>query len=164
MSIWHFKVSPIPEKALCAKYGDLPHVIATDLAEDSSLWSDIEPLRIERLLNAILPEANSWSDSMRIWGDENSDSAWICYMDEKKERVEWVDMRIDVRNLSRPFVAAICMLAKELECVLLTDQHEIVPPNEGALLAAIDSSIAKGFLKDPISTLRSLRPQREPKA
>jgi hypothetical protein len=98
---------------------------------------------------------------MRIWGDENSDSAWICYTDEKREKVEWVDMRIDVRNLSRPFVVAICMLAKELECVLLTDQHELVPPDEGALLAAIDSSIAKGFLNDPISTLRSLRHRPE---
>ena len=161
MSIWHFKVSPIPEKALRAKYGVLPRVITADLAEDFSLWSAIEPLKIERLLDSILPEANSWSDSMRIWGDENSDSAWICYTDEKREKVEWVDMRIDVRNLSRPFVVAICMLAKELECVLLTDQHELVPPDEGALLAAIDLSIAKGFLNDPISTLRSLRHRPE---
>jgi hypothetical protein len=160
MSIWHFKLSLIPEEVLRSKYCVLPSVIASDAAEDSLLWISVEPVEIEKEIDSILPETNSWSDSMRIWGDEHSDSASICYIDEEKKRLEWVEFRIDVRNLSRSFVGAICKLAKELKCLVLTDQYQLIVPNEVAVFAAIDSSIAKRFVEDPISTLRSLKHQQ----
>jgi len=157
MAIWQFRLDFVPEKAVRSRYSALPATMTENMAEDFPWWSDIQPpLGFEVWIDAILPQIPSWSESMRIWGNERSDTACVCYVEENKNRVELIEFRVDVQKLSSGFVKQICDLAQRLECVLVTSDHRVLVPDKSAVLRAIDNSTAKKFLEDPISTLRGL--------
>jgi len=159
MAIWQFRLDLIPTSALRAKYGSMPVSIPQELAENFSWWTDVQPpAGFEARIDAILPKANSWSESMGIWGDERGDTASACYDNNRK--VEWIGFRVDVRELSLSFVRDICRLSGELECVLLTGAYHLIAPDEQTVLAAINRSTAQHYLEDPVTTLRSLKPSK----
>jgi hypothetical protein len=157
MAIWQFRVDLIPEKQIRSRYTAMPTTMTESMVEDFPWWIDAQPVRgFEAGIDKILPEAPSWSESMRIWGNERSDTACVCYVDEKKDKVELVEFRIDVRKLSPNLVREICKFAERLECVLVTSDYRVLVPDESTVLRAIDNSTAKRFLEDPVSTLRGL--------
>jgi hypothetical protein len=162
MAIWQFRLILIPEEVLSRKFGGvLPSALSMQVAEDFSWWSEIQPdPAFERLIDSLLPPTESWSTSMRIWGHEDSDDAYVCYADERKNKVEEVAFRVDARKISQEFVRRICMIAGDLGCVLLTADYEILLPEEAMVLEAIGQSTAKKFVDDPASTLRELDQSR----
>jgi hypothetical protein len=158
MAIWQFRLDLIPEKAVRSKYDVVPITLPQSLAEDFPWWSDVQPpIGFEASIDAILPKAKAWSESMCIWGDERGDTASVCYDNDTKSSVEWIGFRVDVRNLSPAFVKDICAFAKQLGCVLLTGAYHVLEPDESTVLAAINNSTAKNYLEDPVSTLRGLK-------
>jgi len=147
----------IPEEALLRKYDVLPLAIPQDVAEDSLWWSDIQPaVGFEQQIDLILPEATSWSTSMRMWGEKHGDDAHVCYVDESKTTVEEIVFRINAGAISPELVRRICILARQLGCMLMTAEYEILAPDESMVLTAINHSTAKGYIDDPVSTLRKL--------
>jgi len=161
MAIWQFRLTLIPEKVLLSKCDVLPLQVPKDLAEDFPWWSEGQPHPgFEQQIDLILPERTSWSTSMRMWGQEDGNDAYVCYADESKDKVEEVAFRIDAGEISPELVRRVCILARQLGCVLMTAGYEILAPDESKLLAAINHSTAKGYIDDPVSTLRSLgRPE-----
>jgi hypothetical protein len=158
MAIWQFRLDIIPEQAIRNKYETLPIMLPKEAVEEYPWWSDIQPpASIESSIDNILPRTNSWSESMRIWGDEQGDTASICYANDEKNRVTWMGFRVDVRNLSRIFVSHICSLAGELGCVLVTGSYHVLKPDDAAVLIAINESLAKSYLDDPVATLRAIK-------
>src|SRR5881296_1881707 len=156
MAIWQFRLDLIPTSALRAKYGVVPVSIPQEQAENFPWWSEVQPpAGFEARLDAILPKANSWSESMHIWGDERGDTASVCYDNNRK--VEWIGFRVDVRELSPGFVRDICRVSDEIKCMLLTGAYHLIAPDEQAVLAAINRSTARRYLEDPVTTLRSLK-------
>jgi hypothetical protein len=53
-------------------------------------------------------------------------------------------------------VRDICAFTRNLKCVLLTGDYEILIPEESMVLAAISHSTSKKYLEDPVSTLKNL--------
>jgi hypothetical protein len=159
MAIWQFKLEFAPTSTIRARtQGVLPAAISKDMA-DNPFWSDIQPPQeLEKWIDAILPRASSWSEEMDMWGDQDGDFASVCYTNEKKDRVEEISFRVDVRNISGDFVKAICSLARACGCVLITARHQVLQPDESVLGEAIQVSIAKRYLEDPVAALQSLEP------
>jgi len=157
MAIWQYRLILIPEAVLLTKYDVLPPVIPMELAEDFAWWSDVQPpTGFDRQVDLILPQMDSWSSSMRMWGHKHGDDAYVCYVDENKNRIEEISFRIDARTISAEFVRRICALAARLGCVLMNSEYEILAPDESMVLTAIAHSTAKKFVDDPVSTLQAL--------
>jgi hypothetical protein len=137
----------------------LPPVLAEELAEDFSWWANVQPpVGFEDQIDSILPAMVSWSTRQRMWGNEERNDAHVRYVDESMSKR--IAFRIDANAISPELVRQICKLAKQLGCVLMTADYEILMPDESMVLAAIQHSTAKMFVDDPVATLRSLgRPE-----
>jgi len=132
-----------------------------ELAEESDWWSDGQPAKgFEQQISSILPEAESWSTSMRIWGQGESDDAHVVYSDDRKETDREIVFRLDAYKTSSELVCGICLLARQLGCVLMTDNYVLLVSDEAMVLAAVNHSIAKRFVNDPVSTLLGLDHQK----
>jgi hypothetical protein len=78
MAIWQYRLTFLPEKVLHAKYDFLPPSIPMELAEDFPWWSGVQPPSgFERRIDVILPKMDSWSTSIRIWGQKDGDDAHV---------------------------------------------------------------------------------------
>jgi hypothetical protein len=161
MAIWQYRLILLPSKILASREGSLPRNLAPSIAEEFSWWAAYQPpAGFEQKIDAILPQSDSWSTSMRMWGQKHAHEAWVCYEDESHARVEEIGFRIDVRRKLEEYSQAIVNLSSELGCVLLTPEYDIVMPERSAVLAAIQGSTAKKFLHDPIAALRSVDQKR----
>jgi hypothetical protein len=161
MALCQYRLTLIPESVLLTKYEILPLAIPMELAEEFGWWSDSQPpTGFEQHVSLILPEAESWCTSMRMWGHEESDDAHIVYSDDGKDKVEEIRFRLDAKKTSPELVRQICLLARELRCVLMTAEYEILAPDEAMVLAAFNHSTAKRFVDDPASTLLGLDHQK----
>jgi hypothetical protein len=157
MAIWQFRLILLPEDELGELYPILPKSIPEEIAEDRVWWSSRQPQTgFEAQIDAILPPMESWSQSMRMWGQHDGNDAYVIYADEDLAKVEQISFRIDARNISPDLVHEICTLAKRMGCVFVTHKYEILLPSETDVLNAIESSTAKSFVDDPITTLKNL--------
>ena len=130
-------------------------------AEEIGWWSGNQPATgFEKQISLVLPEAKSWSTSIRMWGHEESDDAHVIYSDDTKNTVEEIVFRLDANKISPELVRRICLLAQQLGCALLTTEYEILAANETMVLAAVNHSTAKRFVDDPASTLLGLDRQK----
>lgn len=91
-----------------------------------------------------------------MWGRKHGHDAYVCYLDEKMVEVREISFRIDARAISADLVRGICTLARELKCVLMTSEYEILTPDESMVLTSLNHSTAAKFVVDPVSTLRGL--------
>lgn len=158
MSIWQFSLFLIPKESIKKRFRETPSKLTMDVAEDTPWWSGHQPSTgFEEAISQILPAAPSWSESIRIWGIERSNSILVVYLTEEKREVEEVEIRIDVSTLSTNFVARVCKWATNLDCVARTKTYEIVRPEYFAVEQAIASSRASRFIEDPEGTLQSLK-------
>ena len=157
MAVWQFRVIFLPERVVLSKYEVLPPVLPQELAEDFSWWADVQPpTGFEDEIDLIFHRRASWSTSGRMWGHEDRDDAHVFYVDETKSKVEEIAFRIDANAISPELVKQICILARQLGCVLMTADYEILVPDESMVLATIQHSTAKKFVDDPVATLRKL--------
>ncbi len=158
MAIWQFRVILIPEATLTKVFGIVPPAIPIEVAEEYDWWSDVQPpTGFERQIDSILPQTESWSKEMRMWGNKHSDTTYVCYIDENKTTVEEVSFSVDARAISPELVDAICAFTKQLGCVLMTSEYDVVMPEQAALLSTIEHSTARKFVDDPVSTLKNLK-------
>jgi hypothetical protein len=157
MAIWQYRLTLLPEEMLLRKYDLLPPAIPMELAEEFDWWSETQPPSgLEQQINLILPQMDSWSTKMRMWGRKHSDDAHVIYEDDSKTKVIEISFRIDARSLSLDLVRRICTLTNQLKCVLLAAEYKILLPDESMVVAAINDSTAKRFVEDPETTLRGL--------
>jgi hypothetical protein len=159
MAIWQFRLDVAPIETIRERaHGVLPQAITDDMADDS-FWLAIQPPQgLEKWIDAILPRASSWSEQMEMWGDEDGDCAAVGYKDEKKNSVEDISFRVDVRNISDRFVRGVCALARACDCVFITAKKQVLQPDEPIVQEAIRNSLAKRYLEDPVKALLSLEP------
>jgi len=157
MAVRQFRLILLPKEVLLSKYEIAPPVIPQEMAEDFSWWADVQPpTGFEGKIDLILPRRASWSTDGLMWGHEDRDDACVFYVDEMKSKIEEIAFRIDASSISSELVKQICSLARELGCVLMTADYEILLPEESMLLAAIHHSTAKKFVDDPVATLRQI--------
>lgn len=158
MAIWQFSLYLIPNESIKRMFKDTPSKLSLDVAEDTSWWSGYQPHRgFENTIHTILPEMHSWSESLRIWGDESANAILVGYLTGEKREVEEIEIRIDVSNLSNEFVLRACRWAADLDCLGRTKAHEVVRPEYFEVHETIMRSRAMRFVQDPVKTLQSLR-------
>lgn len=157
MALWQWRLTLIPEKALLYRYEVLPLVIPMELGEQGQWWADAQPrIHIEERIDEILVPVESWSTSMRMWGDEDGNNAYVSYVDERRETIDEIGFRLDARSIAKDLLSKVCMLTTDLGCVLLTSEYEILAPDESMLLDAMTRSNARRFVENPASTLQNL--------
>ena len=158
MAIWQFSLFPIPIESMKTRFEIVPAKLSIDDAEDTPWWLGHQPAKgFEDGIVRMLGESPSWSKSMRIWGEERSNSILIGYLTEERLEVEWVEVRIDLSNFSKEFVREVCEWATELGCLAWTKSHEVVRLDYEEVLETIKKSRAMKFMLDPEVTLKSLK-------
>lgn len=162
MAIWQLKLSFLPEPAIRERFGTVSISLLQSQMDGEEWWANHQPPQeLAQWISDILPEATSWSSSVRIWGQEEQrgNSVSVFYTDESLAIIQWIEARIDVRVIDRVFVSSLATLAARLNCYFATVDCHMVKPELNDIMNALEHSTAQKFVSDPEATLRSLKPQ-----
>ena len=158
MAIWQFSLFLVPTDSIKERLGETPSKLSMDVAEDTPWWSGHQPKNgFEDAISEIFPESPSWSESLRIWGAERSNSILVGYRTDERTEVEQIEIRIDLSNFPKEFVRHACVWATELDCLAWTKAYDVVRPDYEEVIEAIKKSRAMKFMLDPAKTLQSLK-------
>lgn len=161
MALWQFVCDLIPSSA-----ARIDGVIAARMHRDQldCIELSFSPSTITAIFERVrmmLPEKQSWSPNIRIWGDERTDDVQIGV---REAAIDDVQFRLNVAKLRMPLVGNICALAREFECVLATRSGAIIRPYSESVVRAITRSDAARFVNDPERYLReAIQKDPEPK-
>ena len=81
------------------------------------------PSNYADVLASILPAKKSWADDQELWGDEKADDFSIWW---NQDRVESIELRLDVRKLDDHLLAEFLDLAEAWGGVLVERRHGTV--------------------------------------
>lgn len=156
MAIWQCRLIVAPRSAIFARYGGVPPSLAEAEAERGEWWESVPPPpELEKWLAEILPSAESWSPSIRIWGEKHSDAIIASY-NEVTGKLEELVLYVDARRISDALVEEFCALGKRLDALLLTQASTVLDPAVQGVKAAILRSRARAFVEAPEQTLKNL--------
>lgn len=151
MALWQFVLDLVPASA-----ANVAGVVAARLSREqldavALAFSSADAEALFAKLGTLLPEKQSWSSRLRIWGDEKTDDIQVGL---RGNAIEDVRFRVNVGQLSLPLVGDICTLARHFNCVLATTDGAIIQPTREAVVRAIAQSRAMHFVRDPERFLR----------
>ena len=146
MALWQFALDLIPVSA--ARVSGVEAIRLDDALHDMPLlnFSNTEIAELIDDLSTLLPEAQSWNSSLRIWGSEKSDDIQVGF---EGSAIEFVQFRLDVSNLSFRLVGGICELAQRFGCLLAARDRAIIQPRIKPVIKAVLRSPAMKFVRDP---------------
>lgn len=145
MALWQFVLDLLPASAASVDGMPAARLSREQLdAVDLDLSSGDQAALLVGL-ETLLPEKESWSERLRIWGDENTDDIQV-FMDG--EVIEAVQFRLDVSNLSLALVGGISTLARRFNCVLASRDGAIIQPTREAVIRMVLGSPAMRFVND----------------
>lgn len=156
MAIWQFVVGLIPRE-WAELDGNGPDMLYDEdgYNDMSAAWiqNQPDPNRIAAI-SQVLPPTESWSDEMRIWGDQEKSDIQVSY---QSNAVEWVMARIDAREETLLMCSKIVELARALDCYFfLPAARSIIMPNVTALSIAVRESAAGRFSAAPREFIEQL--------
>jgi hypothetical protein len=154
MALWQFAFDLIPASA--ARVSDVTAIRLDDSLRDVSLlnFSNAEIADLIAHLSTLLPEAQSWNSSLRIWGNEKSNDIQVWF---QNSAVEFVQFRLDASTLSLRLVGGICELARRFGCLLVARDGAIIQPRIEPVVKAVLRSPAMKFVQDPDTYLAEAR-------
>lgn len=156
MAIWQFVVELIPRK-WAERNGNFPETLydSDGYHDMSAAWKNNQPpTNLAELISNVLPRAESWSDSLRIWGDQSRNDIQVGY---EGDNVEFVMARIDTREDTSPMCAKIVDLALALDCSLFFPAARSVTAADMAVLCmAVQNSRAARFSATPREFIEQL--------
>ena len=146
MAVWQFVIDLIPASSARVDGVTAARMSREQLDEIDLAFSntDAEVLLVQ--LGTLLPEKKSWSASLRIWGDEETDDIQVGF---DGHLIEYIQFRLNVADLCLPLVGGICDVARHFDCVLASRDGAIVQPNREAVVRTIMQSRAMQFVRDP---------------
>lgn len=103
-------------------------------------------------LNSLLPELDSWSKQLRIWGAMDGNRV---DMFEDSDGV-FFRIRIDLREPSIPFMRKILALACRWQLTMEDENGIQLQMSLEALVSALKCSSAHRFVTDPVKYLSDL--------
>ncbi len=149
MAIWQFLASLVPRIWVEQDGNGLEMLYDGEGYNDtSSAWKNNQPtVNLAELISRVLPPAESWCDSLRIWGDERRNDIQVSY---EGGDVEEITIRIDTREDTSQMCFKLVELARALDCCLfLPSIHLIIKPEAALLKLALRSSEEALFSKAP---------------
>lgn len=156
MAIWQFVVELIPRE-WADRDGNFPETLhdSNGYHDMSAAWKNKQPAtNLAELVSKVLPRAESWSDSLRIWGDQSGNDIQVGY---DGDNVEFVMARIDTREDTSPMCAKIVDLALALDCSLFFPAARSVTAADMAVFRmAVQNSKAARFSAAPREFIEQL--------
>ena len=154
MAIWQYVTYLIPASAV-GPDGTLPGIVVDNEGfELPPLSFPFSSEQFEQLASNYLQSAKSWSEKVRIWGDDRKDDLDLFTEDGK---VIEVRARLDLRDLTIERVRKLLRLAQTLECCFVEGRKgEVFAATEEALLDSIRTSRSAAFVVDPHGFLKRL--------
>lgn len=156
VAIWQFVVGLIP-LAWAELEGNGPEMLYDDegFNDMSTAWKQNQPKAdLITLISQIFPAAESWSDGIRIWGDQATSDIQVSY---DRNAIESVMARIDARGNTLHVCSKIVELACALDCCFfLPAARSIVMADVSALNSAIENSRAARFSRAPREFIEKL--------
>ena len=135
MAIWQFVVQLVPRE-WAEREGNFPEApYDSDGCPDmSAVWKNNQPvMNLAELISNVLPRAVSWSDSLKIWGDQSRNDIQVGY---DGNNVEFVMARIDTRENTSHMCAKIVDLALALDCSLFFPETRSVTAADRAVFSS----------------------------
>lgn len=117
---------------------------------------DLTATAAERLtvgLNALLAEQYSYTRAVRIWGDDQFDEVQVLLGEDG--HIEAAAIRLDPITSSIPLIEGLCGLARDLDCLFLTDDAVVIRPMCESVVRAMLNSPAARFIRDPEDVRRA---------
>jgi hypothetical protein len=157
MATWQFDIDLLPRKQLVTMFGAVPTVLSEDLLDAAASWKEqLLPADWGSRISKFLPEAQSWSPQIRMWGEEDGDRLSVVYDD--LGHAEGISVRIDARNPSQQFFEDLVEFANSIDAVFLVmEDFQLVEPGVDALVTRMNKSNACRFVEDPHEFLESIR-------
>jgi hypothetical protein len=135
MALWQISFSIIPKNYTEDK---IRANQIEDWFNDDEFWQGAEITEsIFSSINSVLPKTNSWSDSMILYGEEESNCLNIVI---EKNYVESVSFRIDFRTNYENIVRNIIELCITNGFNIMNDSHSIIPLNFESINSIIQES------------------------
>ena len=136
MALWQFQINIIP-------YG---HKYSKIVSDDLVSWKNIHiPKNIDSLILNVLPLGNSWSENIKIYGNNDSTCIELLY---ENGHIEEISCRLDLRCLSKAMLTGILNFTKSINGAFLIEDR-IVDPEINSVLPYIKNSNAAKFCLNP---------------
>lgn len=156
MAVWQYDILIIPQHKI-EQLGS-PSCINNDLYDQIQWWnSSIPPQDIARRIDRILERSSSWSESLLTWGIEDGNRIDLMI---ENNLVSELQVRFDIRNLSKHFLQQVVGLANAFGGVFCSDEGTLIPPDLPSLARAMAASDAAHFVADPAGFLDNLTDKR----
>lgn len=156
MAIWQFTVGLIP-RTWSEQEANGPEMLydGEGYNDTSVAWKHNQPgANLNALISQVLPPTESWTDEMRIWGDQTKSDIQVSY---DGNTVESVTARIDTRDDILPMCSKIVELAHALDCCFfLPAARSIIMADVTALGIAVHNSTAGRFSAAPREFIEQL--------
>ncbi len=149
MAIWQFVVGLLPRE-WAERDDNGPEMLYDDEGcnDMSTAWKNNQPVvKLTELISRVLPPTESWSDSLRIWGDQSSNDIQVGY---EGDNIEFFIVRIDTREDTSHMCAKTVELARALDCFLFFPAaRSVVAADVAVLSIAVQNSQAARFSAAP---------------
>jgi hypothetical protein len=158
MATWQYNLVFVPKRAVDGMGQLRPLNIPHNCEDETNYWREFEDSEsLARRFSNIVPESESWSTEIRMWGDEDSNRIDLVY---EGERVVECLIRIDTSNFSHKFLIEVLKVAVEMKLLAWTEEGYIFEPDFKLIESLMNRSEAASFSKDPegfISRIASKR-------
>jgi hypothetical protein len=152
MALWQFDLLLIPRQCLPGRARSAPRRLAVAEADSLEWTAHRLDSATERLIQDFAKPRASWDPETRSWGVEDGDRLDVSLEDGK---VVEITARIDARYPHGTFMQGVVALAVHLDCAFLTKDLDVIPPLLHEVSAALESSAARRFVRDPYTFLES---------
>jgi hypothetical protein len=111
--------------------------------EDWFSDANIRP-NIEAAIVQFLPETKSWSQSLRIWGQEGGHRIDVHY---DEARVSSIFVRVSAQDDPGALLPRLIDLCRQFDLVMVTEDFDVLPAELKRLKQACVASSAFSFVK-----------------
>lgn len=148
MAVWQVEFAIVPRRALATK----PRVAIAQIM-NTDWWSGERlPSEYSKQLAAVAPSGASSAAERQTWGEEDGNRIDLWSENGKPVRMS---VHVDARRLDAKFGAMLIQFARVADAVFIRRDGLVVEPLVGALGAALRSSDAWQYSKDPGAFLAS---------
>ncbi|MBF0361954.1 MAG: hypothetical protein HQK49_13140 [Oligoflexia bacterium] len=149
MALWQYSIYIVSNSDIEGKTVDENILLKAKGWEKSNISFDIK-----KLIERILPKTSSWSQSIDLWGKE--DSTCVEMFLGNTDNVELIHIRLDFRERhSKQIINTIIELVKLLNASIISN-YKIIENNEQSILIDMSKSPAFKFVSNPDSFFNDL--------
>jgi hypothetical protein len=154
MATWQFDVHLIPRAELLNIFGFLPAKIDKESFNARNWWHNTKlPNGYREILSSFVPVGSSWCEDIELWGDEEGDRIDVSH---DEGRIDAVYVRISAISLNKSFVSCVAQFAQTCDCLILTEDDQLIEPSPDLLGKAVLQSNAARFVANPRKFLDDL--------